>query len=172
MCHTVGCGMPSSVLPLTVDFLGLRMNACLTRSTCSSFTDGLPVLFLLHAPCLLKLCIPPSIGIVRWWLLPEFGAELPLDNCNWPTFMKCKHKNASSLTCSGEMHKYCTLHIIKENFENFLIHRRNYILLSQVYCVWQVVKTQTIIFNNRVLRICKYFNFKFYRDLCLKSLQV
>ena len=48
---------------------------------------------------------------------------------------------------SGEMHNYCTPHIIKENFENFLIHRCNYILLSQVYCVWQVVKTQTIIFN-------------------------
>jgi len=34
-----------------------------------------------HALCLLKLCIPPSNGIVRWWLFPEFGAELPLDNC-------------------------------------------------------------------------------------------
>ena len=28
----------------------------------------------------------------------------------------------------GEMHNYCTPHIIKENFENFLIHRCNYIL--------------------------------------------
>ena len=52
---------------------------------------------------------------------------------------------------SGEMHNYCIPHIIKENFENFLIHRCNYILLSQVYCVWQVVKTLTIIFNNPVL---------------------
>ena len=52
---------------------------------------------------------------------------------------------------SGEMHNYCTPHIIKENYENFLIHRCNYILLSQVYCVWQVVKTPTIIFNNPVL---------------------
>jgi len=34
-----------------------------------------------HAPCLLKLCTPPSNGIVRWWLFPEFGAELPLDSC-------------------------------------------------------------------------------------------
>jgi hypothetical protein len=41
--------------------------------------------------------------------------------------------------------------IIKENFENFLIHRCNYILLSEVYCVWQVVKTPTIISNNLVL---------------------
>ena len=39
-----------------------------------------------HAPCLLKLCIPPSNGIVRWWLFPEFGAELPLDNCT-PTII-------------------------------------------------------------------------------------
>jgi hypothetical protein len=36
---------------------------------------------------------------------------------------------------SGEMHNYCTPHIIKENSENFLIHWCNYILLSQVYCV-------------------------------------
>ena len=33
-----------------------------------------------HAPWLLKLCIPPSNGIVRWRLFPEFVAELPLDN--------------------------------------------------------------------------------------------
>jgi len=49
-----------------------------------------------------------------------------------------------------KMHNYCTPHIIKENFENFLIHRCNYILLSQVYCVWQVVKTPTIILNTPV----------------------
>jgi len=52
---------------------------------------------------------------------------------------------------SGEMHNYCTPHILKENFENFLIHRCNYILLSQVYCLWQVVKAPTIIFNHPVL---------------------
>ena len=51
---------------------------------------------------------------------------------------------------SGEMHNYCTPHIIKENFENLLIHWCNYILLSQVYCVWQVVKTLTVILNNPV----------------------
>jgi len=50
------------------------------------------------------------------------------------------------------MHNYCTPLIIKENFKNFLIHRRNYILLSQVYCVRQVVKTLTIIFNNPVFQ--------------------
>jgi len=44
-----------------------------------------------HAPCLLNLCTPTSNGIVRWWLFPEFRAELPLDNCNWPKFMKCEH---------------------------------------------------------------------------------
>jgi len=51
---------------------------------------------------------------------------------------------------SGEMHNYCTPHVVKENYGNFLIHRCNYILLSQVYCVWQVVKTPTIILNNPV----------------------
>jgi len=34
-----------------------------------------------HAPCILKLCVTPSNGIVRWWLFPEFGADLPLENC-------------------------------------------------------------------------------------------
>jgi hypothetical protein len=48
------------------------------------------------------------------------------------------------------MHNYCTPQIIKENFDNFLIHRCNYILLSQVYCVWQVIETSTIISNNPV----------------------
>jgi hypothetical protein len=52
---------------------------------------------------------------------------------------------------SGEIYNYCTPHIIKENFENVLIHRCNYILLSQMYCVRQVVKTPTIISNNPVL---------------------
>jgi hypothetical protein len=33
---------------------------------------------------------------------------------------------------------------------NFLIHRCDYILLSQVSCVWQVVKNQTIISNHLV----------------------
>jgi hypothetical protein len=57
---------------------------------------------------------------------------------------------------SGETHNYCTPHIIKENFENFLIHRCNYILLSQVYCVWEVVKTPTVILNNPVHNEKKY----------------
>jgi len=39
-----------------------------------------------HAPFLLKLCLSPSNGIVKWWLFPEFGAELPLDNCT-PTII-------------------------------------------------------------------------------------
>jgi len=36
----------------------------------------------IHATSFLKLCIPLSTGIVRLWLFPEFGAELPLDKCN------------------------------------------------------------------------------------------
>jgi hypothetical protein len=48
------------------------------------------------------------------------------------------------------MQNYCTPHIIKQNFENFFIYRCNYLPLSQVYCVWQVIKTPTIISNNPV----------------------
>jgi hypothetical protein len=43
-------------------------------------------------------------------------------------------------------------YVVIWNFENLLIHRCNYILLSQVYCVWQVVKTPTVIFNNPVYK--------------------
>ena len=39
-----------------------------------------------HESCLLNFCIPLSNGIFRLWLLPEFGAELPLDNCT-PTII-------------------------------------------------------------------------------------
>ena len=41
---------------------------------------------------------------------------------------------------SGEMHNYCTPHVIKENYENLWIHRCKNILISQVYCVWQLLK--------------------------------
>jgi hypothetical protein len=63
-----------------------------------------------------------------------------------------------------ELHNYCTPHIIKETFENLLIHRCNYILLSQVYCVWQVVKIPTIIFNNPVFShriVHRVYNYMF-----------
>ena len=57
---------------------------------------------------------------------------------------------------SIEMHDCYTPHIIKENFENFLIHRWNYILLSQVYCAWQVVKTPTVILNNSIYSLTQF----------------
>ena len=47
-----------------------------------------------QATCFLKLCIPPSNGIVSWWLFPEFGAELLLDNST-PTIIL----NNPILTC-------------------------------------------------------------------------
>ena len=39
-----------------------------------------------NPPRLLKLYIPPSNAIVKWWLFPEFGAEVPPDNCT-PTII-------------------------------------------------------------------------------------
>jgi len=73
-----------------------------------------------------------SVACQWWWFQWRFAAILV--NC----------------APSGEMPNYCTPHIIKENLENFLIHRCNYILLSQVYFLWQYVTTPTIIFNNPV----------------------
>ena len=82
--HTVGCGMPGSLLPLTVDFLGLRTNTCLTCSTCSSVTDGLPELFLLHTHsvswnCSFHLrmelsdggCFPNLVRNCRWTVVTD-----------------------------------------------------------------------------------------------------
>ena len=160
MLHTVGCGMPSSLLPLTVDFLGLRTNSCLTCSTCSSVTDGLSVFFLLHTHPVFWNCA------YHFRMELSHGGCFPnlVQNCRW-TIVTNRHswnvstQNAFSLpfrailvNCapSGEMRNYCTPHIIKENPENFLIYRCSYILLSQAYYVWQVVKTRTIIFNNPV----------------------
>jgi len=39
-----------------------------------------------HAPCLLKLCIPPWDGIAKEWLFPEFVSELPLETVPWRSF--------------------------------------------------------------------------------------
>ena len=100
-------------------------------------------------------------------------------------FVACQHVAFSLpfaailLNCapSREMHNYCTPHIVKENFEYFLVHRCNCILLSQVYCVWQVVKTPTFILNNPVVASCmnvatavmfpvyRAFNTRFWRNL-------
>jgi len=38
-----------------------------------------------------------------------------------------------------------------------LLNKKKHILLSQVYCVWQVVKTPTIISNNPVFQPGKRF---------------
>ena len=143
MRHTVDCGMPSSMLPLTVDFLGLRTNACLTFSICSSVTHRLPVLLLLHARlvflnCTYHIrmelsdggCFPNLVRNCRWAIVTD------RQSCNLSS------QNAFSLpfaailvNCapSGELHNYYTPQIIKENFEKFLIHRCKYIL-QWYYC--------------------------------------
>ena len=61
-------------------------------------SDSYPQFRDTHASCLLKLCIPPSNGIVRWWLFPEFGAELPLDNCT-PTIILNNPARARARVC-------------------------------------------------------------------------
>jgi hypothetical protein len=58
------------------------------------------------------------VACQRWWFQWRFAAILVI------------------CAPSGEIHNYCIPHIIKENYDNFLIRRCNYILLSRVYCVW------------------------------------
>jgi len=67
-----------------------------------------------HPPCLLKLCIAPSNGIVRLWLFPEFGVELPLDNCtstiilNNPVYIYIYiHTQTHRVSLSLEAPNYC-----------------------------------------------------------------
>jgi len=90
-----------------------------------------------------RVCSKLFVACQRWWFQWRF----------W--FVNCAP--------SGEVHNYCTPHIIKQNYENFLIHRCNYILLSLVYCVWQVVKTPTINFKNPVYVA---LNRQFYLPSC------
>ena len=51
-------------------------------------------------------------------------------------------------------HKGCTyrapIRYVKKTWSVVLLNKKIHILLSQVYCVWQVVKTMTIISNNPV----------------------
>jgi len=88
------------------------------------------------------------VACQRWWFQWRFVAILV--NC----------------APSGEMHNYCTPHIIKENYENFLIHRCNYILLYKVYCVRQIVKTPTIIFNDPVHTYNEIYKINIY-EVCI-----
>ena len=137
--------MLSFLLPLTVDFLGLHTNACLTCSTCSSATYGLPVLFLLHMHpvswnCAYRLRMELSDG----GCLPNL-----VRNCRW-TIVTDRHswnvntQNAFSLpfaailvNCapSGEMHNYCTPHIIKENCEFLNPSVQQHTAISSVLCM-------------------------------------
>ena len=123
MRHTLGCGMLSSLLPLTVDLLGLRTNACLTCSTCSSVTEGLPVIFLLHTHPVSWNC-----GYHLQMELSDGGCFLNLvRNCCWTIVTDRRSWNVSTLNAfsllfaaillnfapSREMRNYCTPHVIK-----------------------------------------------------------
>jgi hypothetical protein len=53
-------------------------------------------------------------------------------------------------------HKGCTyrtpISYVTKTWSVVLLNRKTHVLLSQVYCVWQVVKTPTFILNNPVFR--------------------
>jgi hypothetical protein len=106
------------------------------RKTLQVFATYLTGALYVHTLCVYKhqhdnrVHSKLSVACQRWWLQWRFWFVPSVP--------------------SGEMLNYCTLHIIKENSENFLIHQCNYIFLSQLYCKWQVVKTPTIICNNSV----------------------
>ena len=70
--QSVGCGIPSSLLALRVDFRGLRSKLSSIRLTFSSDTRDRPELLPLHRqPYLLKLVLPTTNALPRWTLNVE-----------------------------------------------------------------------------------------------------
>ena len=67
---------------------------------------------------------------------------------------------------------YITVRYVTKTWSVVPLDKKIHILLSQVYCVWQVVKTQTVIFNNPVF---VEFNIKSYSKIlifCMDSSQL
>jgi len=86
-----------------------------------------------HAPCLLKLCIPPSNGIVRRWLFPEFGAELPLDNCT-PTMILNNPVYKQQLVC-------VVLHISKPSSNDpLVVHATQHSLCNKTWLILELMR--------------------------------
>jgi len=108
----------------STNILEPRTNACLTCSTFSSITDGLPVLFVLHTHpvswnSVYHLRMELSDGGCFPNLVRNCGWTIVTDRHSWNVSTK---KNAFTLpfaailvNCapSGEMHNYCTPHIKK-----------------------------------------------------------
>ena len=80
-----------------------------------------------------RICFKLFAACQQWWFQWRFAAILV--NC----------------ASSGEMHNYCTPHIIKENWEFLDLSVQLHTAIWSVYSVWQVVKSPTIIFNNPVM---------------------
>ena len=93
-----------------------------------------------HALCHLKLCIPPSNGFVRWWWFPEFGVELPLDNCtltiilNNPVYLSwVRSQSSTSKTQSRNTDQRNSRRFFFLNFQNLTTPT---IVLICLYTEW------------------------------------
>ena len=73
--------------------------------------------------------------------------------------------NIGQLQLSSDKHKGCIykapVRYVTKTWSVVLLNKKVHILLSQVYCLWQVVKSPTIILNNSVcpetrIRNCHY----------------
>jgi len=76
---------------------------------------------------------------------------------------------------SQRVHIWSTCKVCNKNLEWCSIKQKIHILLSQVYCVWQIVKTPTIISNNPVFQMSVTFSMVMHfvttnLDLILKAL--
>jgi len=155
---TLGCGSYPRTAESSNTHTGLFKMIVRVLTTChTQYTWERSTCIFLFNRTTLQVFVTYLTGALHVYLL-WFYKHQHENSVRSKLFVACQHVafslpfTAILVNCapSGEMHNYCTPHIIKENSENFLIHQCNYILLSQVYCVWQVVKTPTIIFNNPV----------------------
>jgi len=107
-----------------------------------------------------------SVTIVQRQFRTKFGKQPPSDNSIWRLYALfqeigcvCKRKSTGRPAVTEEQVQQVrqvhtskfllqTCRYVTETWSVVLLNKKIHILLSQVYCVWQVVKTPKIILNN------------------------
>jgi len=101
------------------------------------------------------------LSFLLWCAMCSSYAFLRLERSllRWRRTKNCWHATNSlertQFSCwCWQNHKGCTYRVrvryVTKTWSVVLLNRKIHILLSQVYCLWQVVKTPTIILNNSV----------------------
>jgi len=136
----------SGIEPTTFRFVAQHTNHCATADTWDSSICVFFYLIEQHSKILLH-----TLQVFYMCTLWRYESEPPLK----PSPLTCyKQFGTNSIIVlmfaeSQRVHIYSTCEVRNKN-SVVLLNKKIPILLSQVYCVWQVVKTPTIISNNPV----------------------